>query len=234
MSYRWLAGMMAAVLLTACGGSSDDDAPPSVEGPLSYLALGASDAVGIGAFPLENGYVFRIEDTLEIERDQPVDLVNLGVPGALADDIVDVLDLALATGIRPDIVTLWTGANDLTQSRSPEDFGADLEAILSRLRQETAALIFLGDLPDLTALPRFVMDPDMDVTLERLAAFNAVIENQAALHGAALVPISTLPVMEADLTSDVDGFHPSDEGHARIAELFLQVIRPALGLPAPE
>jgi lysophospholipase L1-like esterase len=42
-----------------------------------------------------------------------------------------------------------------------------------------------------------------------------------------------MPVEEAELTSE-DGFHPSDEGHARIAELFMQVIRPALGLPAPQ
>jgi lysophospholipase L1-like esterase len=40
--------------------------------------------------------------------------------------------------------------------------------------------------------------------------------------------------VEEELTSDADGFHPSNEGHARIAEAFMQVIRPALGLPEPE
>jgi hypothetical protein len=30
-----------------------------------YLALGASDALGIGASPLRNGYVYRIRDELE-------------------------------------------------------------------------------------------------------------------------------------------------------------------------
>jgi lysophospholipase L1-like esterase len=30
--------------------------------------------------------------------------------------------------------------------------------------------------------------------------------------------------------SDEDGFHPNDEGHRRIAEEFLDVILPALGL----
>ena len=66
-----------------------------------------------------------------------------------------------------------------------------------------------------------------------MAAFNAVIEDLAALHEVDLARLSTMPVEEAELTSE-DGFHPSDEGHARIAELFMQVIRPALGLPAPQ
>jgi lysophospholipase L1-like esterase len=85
----------------------------------------------------------------------------------------------------------------------------------------------------LTVLPRFILEPDPDVTAERVVAFNAVIEDQAALHGVTLVRLSAVPV-EEELTSDADGFHPSNEGHARIAEAFMQVIRPALGLPEPE
>lgn len=161
MRKRYLAWMVWAALLTACGGSSGGDGPPP-SGPLTYLALGASDAAGIGASTLENGYVYRIERALEEERAQPVELTNTGIPGALADDILDVLRLALLIGTRPDMVTLWSGANDLTQGRSPEDFWRDLESMLALLRQETDALIFLGDLPDLSALPRFVADPDPD------------------------------------------------------------------------
>jgi hypothetical protein len=36
--------------------------------------------------------------------------------------------------------------------------------------------------------------------------------------------------VEDDLVSDKDGFQPNDEGHRRIAEEFLKVILPALGL----
>jgi lysophospholipase L1-like esterase len=36
--------------------------------------------------------------------------------------------------------------------------------------------------------------------------------------------------VEDDLVSDADGFHPNNQGHARIAEEFLGVIMPALGL----
>jgi acyl-CoA thioesterase I len=147
MGYRWFAAILATALFTACGSSSGGDAPP-VEGPLNYLALGASDAFGIGASPLTNGYVYRIDEALDNERAQPVHLTNTGIPGALADKILEALDIVLAIGLRPDLVTLWTGANDLTSGRTTIDFAADLDAILGRLRQETDALIFMADLPD--------------------------------------------------------------------------------------
>lgn len=227
MGLRWLAATLGLFVLSACGDSSGSDRRPPPSGTLKYLALGASDAAGIGAFPLENGYVFRIEAALERERGQAVELTNLAIPGGLADDLLALLEPALTAGILPDFATVWTGANDLTQGRSPEELEGDLDTILLRL-QQTGALIFVGDLPDLTTLPRFVAEPDPDVTPERVAAFNAVIRSLATRYGATLVPLSQVPV-ESELTSDVDGFHPSNEGHARIAEMFLQEIRPALG-----
>ena len=45
-----------------------------------YLALGASDATGIGATPLTEGYVFLVKR--ELDRTMPgVLLINQGIPG---------------------------------------------------------------------------------------------------------------------------------------------------------
>ena len=67
--------------LTGCdsesnGGSGDSD------NDILYVAIGASDAVGIGAIPLNNGYVFRIRDRLE---DESFD-VNFKVPFILSKE----------------------------------------------------------------------------------------------------------------------------------------------------
>ena len=43
-----------------------------------------------------------------------------------------------------------------------------------------------------------------------------------------LVDLFAYPI-EDELISGVDGFHPSSEGHRRIAEVFLAEILPALG-----
>jgi lysophospholipase L1-like esterase len=67
------------------------------------------------------------------------------------------------------------------------------------------------------------------VTRERIRLFNDAIIRQARRHGMPVVDLYSQPV-EPSLVSDVDGFHPSNGGHARIAQLFLDVILPAIGL----
>jgi acyl-CoA thioesterase I len=67
------------------------------------------------------------------------------------------------------------------------------------------------------------------VTQERIEAFNEAIAAQAEDHDVLLVDLHAEAV-EDDLVSDEDGFHPNNEGHRQIAERFLAVILPALGL----
>jgi len=205
--------------LAACASSPDEN---------FYVALGASDAVGVGATPPTEGYAFLIQDELE-ERVDEVPLVNLGLPGADVAATENALDAFLATGRAPDLVTLWTGPNDVIRGDDPEDFEGDLEDILAQLRDETDAVIVMANVPELTRLPRFEEEPDPDVTENRIEAFNEAIERQADEFDASVVDLHEEGI-EDDLVSDIDGFHPNDEGHQRIAERFLEVILPQFGL----
>jgi lysophospholipase L1-like esterase len=193
-----------------------------------YTALGASDAFGIGAEPISNGYVYRIRDALDRRIDR-VDLINLGIPGAEIDRIADSARVFLQTRAQPDIVTVWTGTNDVIAGRLAVDFEPDLGNLLARLRADTQAFVVIADIPDLTSLPRFAARPEPRVTAERVRAFNAAIARQARRYDVPVVELSARPV-ESELVSDVDGFHPSNDGHARIARHFLDVILPAIGL----
>jgi acyl-CoA thioesterase I len=205
--------------LTACATSPDE---------IGYLALGASDAAGVGAFPPTEGYVFLIEDELEA-RVADVHLVNLGIPRADVAVIERALEGFLATGRKPDLVTLWVGPNDVIRGDDPDDFESDLEDILQQLREETDAVVVMANIPELTQLPRFREEPDPDVTAGRVEAFNEAIERQAERFDVAIVDLREEDV-EDDLVSGVDGFHPNNEGHRRIAAEFLEVILPELGL----
>jgi acyl-CoA thioesterase-1 len=223
MAIKLMSFAALALGLGACASS-----PPEPPERIVYLAIGASDAAGIGAEPLTNGYVFRIADDLDRRVDQ-VFLAPLAIPGAATGQLDDALDLLLESGIEPDLVTVWTGANDVVQGEDADDFEDHLEDLLDRLRDRTDGVIAIANLPDLTELPRFREEPDDDVTRARIEDFNEAIADQADDHDALLVDLYSQPI-EDELVSDKDGFHPNDEGHRRIADEFLEVILPALGL----
>jgi lysophospholipase L1-like esterase len=221
---RWVALvplLLSGASLGGCGGAPE---PPD---PLVYLAIGASDAAGAGAEPATDGYVYLIEDELD-QRIDEVLLTLLAIPGADTEQLDAALELLLESEIEPDLVTIWTGANDVIRGEGVDDFAAALENMFERLRARTDGVIVAANIPDLTELPRFRDNPDADVTRARIETFNEAIAEQAADHDVLLVDLYAQEV-EDDLVSE-DGFHPSDEGHRRIAEEFFEVILPALGL----
>jgi len=223
---RWMTLVAVAISgasMTACGS-----ARPELPEQIVYVALGASDAAGVGAEPITRGYVYRIADELDERVDEAV-LANLGVPGANTEQLEGALELFLRSEVEPDLATVWTGANDVIEGRDADDFADDLEAIFERLRDRTDGVIVAANIPDLTELPRFRDDPDDDVTRERIQDFNEAIAEQAEDYDVLLVDLYDEPV-EDDLVSDRDGFHPNFEGHRLIEEEFLEVILAALGL----
>src|SRR5688500_17755732 len=65
-----LCSSLLALQLSGCS------ATPRQQRDILYLAIGASDALGIGASPLRNGYVYRIRDELEQQTRRNVRLLN--------------------------------------------------------------------------------------------------------------------------------------------------------------
>jgi lysophospholipase L1-like esterase len=209
---------VCCLYLAGCGGTKEK----SIE--FIYLALGASDATGVGALPLTEGYVYLI--ARELDRQIPgVFLVNLGVPGARIDLIKEQVRVAKQLGTKADLVTLWTGANDLVNGDDPKQFQERLRALLRMVKDHISRTIVVGNLPDLTQLPRFRTSPSPTVTTARVDAFNRVIAEETRSVGGSLVDLHASPVRD-DLVFDVDGFHPNNAGHREIAKQFLQVILP--------
>lgn len=221
--YRAVIAIVWSVLLVsicgACGGSSSGD-------PIAYAALGASDVVGVGATPLTNGYVYRIEDVVQSESGKDVDLENLGIPAAQIQQIKDIEVEILKRSAQPNLITLSTGANDIIAGDAVTSFEAGLHDVLVELRAiSPAGVIAISNLPDLTKLPRFQDNADRDVTEARVRAYNVAIARQAASSNVLLVDLYSVPLQDS-YVSDIDGFHPSDAGHQAIANAFLAVLRP--------
>ncbi len=209
--------LLGAVQFTlACGGDSGGDG-------IDYVAIGASDATGIGASSPTKGYVFEIQDGIEAQTNHKVVLFNLGIPGAEVQQMKDIEGPA-AELLEPDLISIWAGGNDLVSGVSEQSFSDDLDAMLRSLTSNTSGFIVIANLPDLTLLPKFQQDPDADVTVARIAAYNAIISTLANRYGVALVDLASTPFENVLVSSD--GFHPSNQGHQEIANKFLEVILP--------
>lgn len=196
-----------------------------------YVAMGASDAVGIGG--TGGGYVPLIADRLR-QRLPRTTVRNLGISGATLEEIVEV-ELPEAISARPDLVTIMAGGNDVVQGVDPDDFRASLRYLLERVVRLTRRVV-VATVPNIALLP--VMDAIPDVVLPfgdkrayvsaRCMSLGRVVIQEASARGAKLVHITTTDVLADASLVAADGFHPSDTGYRRIAERFWEQIEPLL------
>ena len=205
--------------------------------PAVYVALGASDTVGVGADrPAAEGWVPRVHAALP----RSTRLVNLGIGGATLAEIVRQ-ELPPALDARPRWVTLWAGVNDIARGVPREQFARQLDTLLADLRSAAAPddggqrTILVLNIPDLRQLPAFagVDRVALDATVRE---WNQAIAEAAARHDATVVDLYahwTELARRPDYLS-ADGFHPSSAGYRRIAELVLNTLNQDVSsAPAP-
>jgi lysophospholipase L1-like esterase len=186
-----------------------------------YLALGASDAVGIGADrPEAEGWVPVVHRGLP----NGTRLVNLGISGATLDEVL-ALEAPVVADARPSLVTLWPGPNDLRFGVDGAAFGAQLDQLLRSVRAAGEPAVFVLNLPDLRYVPAFAAT-DPDALDQVVRDWNARIADAAARHAAHVVDLhgASLELHEHPEYVSPDGFHPSTEGYRRIGELVLAAI----------
>jgi lysophospholipase L1-like esterase len=206
--------------------------PTPTEPVLTYVALGASDSLGMGADqPLTQAW-----PQLLVRRDLPVSatFVNAAAEGAtVAEALEGQLDLAEA--VAPDLVTVAFGVNDLRAGVSAERFEAQLDALVGTIRRGGATRVLLANVPPIDHLPAYLAEagrsfPEPEAVIVLVDSYNAAIARLADRHGAELVDLHAAGMAarqtgeEATLVSG-DGFHPSTSGHARIADTFAAVLR---------
>jgi lysophospholipase L1-like esterase len=228
-----LVALSAVLLATACSSTRVAGVrmlPAERSAEVIYVALGDSTVEGIGASSAGANYVGRLGARLR-NRYPRARTVNLGVAGATSYDVLDV-QIGEAIALRPHLVTLSIGPNDITAKVPVETYAENLEAILGRLARETDAVIVVNLLPDLAVTPRFRNRSTAPLLARLSADFNDVVARTAKRHGALVVDVYTASRREVPEHPELlaaDGYHPSDLGYARWAELMWDAVRTRLG-----
>jgi lysophospholipase L1-like esterase len=204
-------------------------APTSSPSPATaafrYVAIGASDAVGVGASdPASGSWPARVAARLPVGSSY----VNLGISGSVAAQ-AGREQLPAALTLRPQLVTVWLAVNDLNAGLSPAEYAAALRSVIEPLAQRTDAKIFVGTVPDLRSVPAYA-GQDQAALLARITAYNAAITAIAAASGDRVTTIDLFTgsaALTSTITVSADGFHPSDEGYKVIADRFIAAIAKA-------
>ncbi|KRT65339.1 MAG: GDSL-like protein lipase/acylhydrolase [Candidatus Rokubacteria bacterium CSP1-6] len=222
---------MAAVLSGGAGivrpASSEQEHPRHLPEDraeaVMYVAIGDSTVYGIGANGAERNYVSRLYERLRSVY-ASARMTNLGVGGATGADVVE-RQLQRAVALRPDLVTLSIGPNDITRGRNVGEYERDIETIFRTLLRETTGVLVVNLIPDLTLTPRFRGREEAPKVGRRVALFNEALGRQARAHGVEVVDLFSASRHEVPQRPELiatDGYHPSDQGYARWAELMWQ------------
>ena len=226
---RALVSALVVSLLAGCSwtrGAAARTLPTDRDADVMYVALGDSTVEGVGASRLELNYVSRLHARLrEVYRNAR--MVNLGVGGATSVDVLSrQLDRAIA--LMPDLVTMSVGPNDITERVPLIDYTRNVDTILGRLVAETSAVLIVNLLPDLAVTPRFRGHEAEALVGQRSVEFNAALTRLAQRHGVHLVDLYEASRREVPNRPELmagDGYHPSDLGYARWAELMWDAVR---------
>jgi acyl-CoA thioesterase I len=231
---RWLIALTALALATGCSWTRSAAVrmlPTDANAELVYVALGDSTVEGIGASSRDANYVSRLHARLR-ERYPNARVVNLGVGGATSHDVI-ARQLDRAVALTPQLLTLSVGPNDITSRVGVKTYADNVDTILGRLARETDAVVVVNLLPDLAVTRRFRGRGELSSVVARLSTeFNDELARVAKRHGAALVDLYGASRREVPGRPELlarDGYHPSDLGYARWAELMWEAVRTRIG-----
>ena len=188
---------------------------------LRYVALGDSYTIGTSVAPAEAWPEQLVRRLTGIQL-----VANLAVNGFTSADVVDV-ELPRLPVLRPDLLTLLIGVNDVVQGVPEATYRANVAEILDTLaRRVGAPNVLVVTTPDYTVTPAGADYGDPAVQSAAIRRNNAINTELAAARDIGVVDIYDLSLRaEADrsLVAD-DGLHPSGRQYG----LWVERIAPAI------
>ena len=186
--------------------------------------MGDSYTIGTGASHESRNFPSLLAPRIEAATGRHVDLVNPAVNGFTTIDLI-AKELGYTTDLKPDLVSVLIGVNDLVQGRGVEQYNESLVEIYDAV--PTAAKTAAISIPNWSIVPaaRDFGDP---ARLKALTEkFNEVAEREATRRGFAwvdLTEVSSRPSRSHTWIA-ADNLHPGDDQYAAWADVIWDVLK---------
>jgi lysophospholipase L1-like esterase len=191
-----------------------------------FVALGDSFTEGVGDDDASRpngvrGWADRVAEVLGA-ADPEFAYANLAVRGRLLSQVLnDQLGRALA--MKPDLVSLYAGGNDLMRPK------VDIDELMRRYRAAVARLVVAGARVVLFTGVDGADDPVFRKMRGRVAIYNEHVRAIAAEHACVLVDMWSMRQLRDRRMWSVDRLHLNALGHHEVAISVLD----GLGVPHP-
>ncbi|WP_338403850.1 SGNH/GDSL hydrolase family protein [Cellulosimicrobium arenosum] len=202
-------------------GNAPDEAPPPRWS--SYLAIGDSFSEGLwdpypGEDDHQRGWADLLSQHLSERRvaagDEPLQYANLAIRGRKLRSILTE-QVPAALDLRPDLVSLVGGGNDILRPRADVDLLArHLEHAVARLRGAGIDVLMATGFDASHS-------PLVGMTRSRSAVFNAHVWSIARRQGAYVVDLWGMRALQDWRMWSADRIHLTPDGHRRVAQAAL-------------
>lgn len=226
-----LMAVVVGMTLIGCGpGASAQPIPGASvtdeEERVRFVALGDSYTIGTSVAEAE-----RWPNQL-VERVEELELVgNPAVNGYTSADLIEQ-ELPQLDELRPELVTLLIGVNDVVQGQSDSQYVANVATILDELLNDVPSdRIVCIATPDYTRTPQGAAFGDPQQQSDAIVRFNAILREACEQRDigfvAEIFEISQAAADDSALVAD-DGLHPSGEQYRLWVDAIEPVVRELL------
>ena len=138
-------------------------------------------------------------------------------------------ELSHVRRLKPDLVTILIGVNDMVRGRSSTDYGASLVTIYDEVaaQRSPAGRVFAISIPSWSVVPAARQFGDPEEIRHLTDTFNDIAREEATERGFGWIDITAASLSGLGSAGWIaeDGLHPGDRQYAAWAEVIWHSIR---------
>jgi acyl-CoA thioesterase I len=193
-----------------------------------YLALGDSYTIGTGASSNANNYPSILVARVIKATGRKLELTNPAVNGFTTRDLIEN-ELGFVAKLKPDLVSILIGVNDLVQGRTPGQYKESLVEIydaVATLGLAPGGVVAIS-IPDWSVTPAAATFGDPDHLRSLTETFNGTALQQAEARGFGWVDITAVSTSGLGSPGWIssDQLHPGDAQYAAWANVIWESVR---------